>query len=54
MTRRMNDNLVKAFFFMIMLIVFLFQALFANAEGLDRRPLKFTSSSAHIPFYCEK
>lgn len=32
MTPRMNDNLVKAFFFMIILIVLLFQSLFTQAE----------------------
>lgn len=53
MTPRMHDNLVKAFFFMIIFMVLLFRSLFTNAEPAKNSPVRFTDgfSTTEIPSF---
>ncbi|MEX1240297.1 MAG: hypothetical protein WEB30_11290 [Cyclobacteriaceae bacterium] len=41
MTPRMNDNLVKAFFFVAIFVVLIFQSMFTNAEPAKTTPFRF-------------
>jgi hypothetical protein len=48
MPPRMNDNLVKAFFFVVIFVVLKFQSLFTNAEPVKNTPFRLVDDLPSI------